>query len=318
MARILAITPNPALDLSVALTRLVPGAVNRAGRSRTSAAGKGNNVARVLAAHGHEVTVTGFLGADNAAVFEAAFADWGVADRFVRVPGETRTNAKLAEADGRVTDVNAPGAAVNADDAARLADVLARMALDPPDAMLLAGSLPPGLTGAMLHAALEPLMTAGVPLWLDASGAALEAGLALAPALIKPNEAELAACVGHELAGEAELIAAGAALQRRGVAEVAISRGAAGVLWLTGADVLAARAPAVAVEDTVGAGDTLVAGLLHGRLSGWADADTLAFAVALSAEAVTRVGVGRSDTAVFPTLRAAVTVQAAAVGAPVE
>lgn len=318
MARVLAITPNPALDLSIGLARLVPGAVNRARTCRTSPAGKGNNVARVLAAQGHDVTVTGFLGADNAGVFGAAFADWGVTDDFVRVPGETRTNAKLAEADGRVTDVNAPGAAVEASDAARLAEVIAAQASGPLDAVVIAGSLPPGLTPAMLHAALDPLLEAGIPLWLDASGAALTAGLALAPALIKPNAAELAACVGRDLADAADLIAAGRELQGRGVAEVAISRGADGVVWLTGRDVLAATAPAVGVESTVCAGDTLVAGLLHGRLSGWADADTLAFAVALSADAVTRIGVGRSDTPVFETLRGAVTVDAVTIDAPVE
>ncbi|MGB7757513.1 MAG: 1-phosphofructokinase family hexose kinase [Salinisphaera sp.] len=318
MARVLAITPNPALDLSIGLERLVPGDVNRARVCRTSPAGKGNNVARVLAGHGHEVTVTGFLGAANAGAFEAAFVEWGVVDGFVRVPGETRTNAKLAEADGRVTDINAPGMAIRDGDVGRLAEAVAAEAGDPPDAVVMAGSLPPGLTTAMLHAVLEPLISAGVPLWLDASGTALDAGLALAPALIKPNGAELAACVGRELVSPADLIDAGRELQGRGVAEVAISRGADGVLWLTRTDVLAATAPPVTVESTVCAGDTLVAGLMHGRLSGWPDIDTLAFAVALSADAVTRIGVGRSDTPVFETLLGAVAVHAVDIEAPVE
>ncbi|MES1955976.1 1-phosphofructokinase family hexose kinase [Salinisphaera hydrothermalis] len=318
MARVLTITLNPALDLSIGLARLAPGEVNRASACRTTAAGKGNNVARVLAAHGHEVSVTGFLGAGNAAVFEAAFADWGVTDRFVRVAGETRTNVKLAEADSRVTDINAPGATVGDADVSRLADELAAIASAPPDAVLMAGSWPPGLTAPMLERALAPLREAGIPLWLDASGAALETGLALAPVLIKPNEAELAACVGRSLGCDAGLLAAGRELQGRGVAEVAISRGADGVLWLAGSDGLAARAPEVPVESTVCAGDTLVAGLMHGRLSGWTDARTLAFAVALSADAVTRIGVGRSDTPAFESLLRAVTVYPVAVEAAVE
>ena len=192
------------------------------------------------------------------------------------------------------------------------------MVADPPAAIVLAGSLPPALSAALLHEALAPLLRADVPLWLDASDDALTAGLALPASLVKPNVDELAACVGRPLADATELVGAGRELQARGVAEVAISRGADGVLWLTGDETLAATAPAVTVENTVCAGDTLVAGLMHGRLSGWADTETLAFAVALSADAVTRIGVGQSDTPVFERLRGAVAVHAVDIDASVE
>lgn len=309
MARVLAITVNPALDLSIGIDRLTPGEVNRACAGRTNPAGKGHNVARVLAAHDHAVTVSGFLGTNNAGVFASAFAEWGVADACVRVAGETRTNVKLAEAGGRVTDVNVSGQPVREVDVRRLAGAIETALAGPLDAVVVAGSLPPGLTGAMLRDVLTPVARAGVPLWLDASGAALTAGLALAPGLIKPNDAELAAWAGRELVDTAGLVATGRELQARGAGEIAISRGAAGVLWLASAGGLAARAPTVNVVSTVAAGDTLVAGLLHGRLSGWVDAETLAFAVALSADAVTRVGVGRSDTPDFETLRRAVAIE---------
>lgn len=311
MARVLAITLNPALDLSIGLDALLPGEVNRAVSAATQAAGKGNNVARVLAAHGHDVVVSGFLGADNDRVFEAAFTDWGVADAFVRVPGATRTNVKLAEDAGRVTDINTPGAGVGDAEAARLAAVLDKALADRPDAIVLAGSLARGLTPARWQTALAPLARTDVPLWLDASGAALEAGLMLAPTLVKPNQAELAGCVGRALHDEAALIAAADELCERGAGAVAVSRGAAGVVWRTANALWAASAPSVAVTSTVAAGDTLLAGLLHGRLSGWRDPDTLAFAVALSAEAVMHVGVGRSDAPAFAGLHRAVRVTAA-------
>lgn len=75
----------------------------------TQAAGKGLNVAQVLADLGHRLTVSGFLGEDNQPPFTAMFQRRGFADAFVRVPGETRSNIKLAERGGRVSDLNGPG-----------------------------------------------------------------------------------------------------------------------------------------------------------------------------------------------------------------
>ncbi|WP_423821765.1 1-phosphofructokinase [Salinisphaera sp. SPP-AMP-43] len=311
MARVLAITLNPALDLSIGLDTLMPGTVHRAGEARSTPAGKGNNVARVLAAHGHQVTVSGFLGAANAGVFETAFADWGVADAFIRVAGETRTNVKLAESAGRVTDINTAGAAVADDDwAGLLAEIDSQAETQSFSAAVIAGSLPPGVAPARLAELVVRLNEFGVPVWLDTSGEALAAAIAACPAWVKPNVDELAAWAGRTLAEEATVLDAAAALQQAGVTNVVVSRGAAGVFWQGERQTLAATAPRVSVVSTVCAGDTLVAGLMHGRLSGWSDDDTLAFAVALSADAVTRIGVGRSDTAEFETLRQSVAVQA--------
>ena len=97
MAKILTLTLNPALDLTVQLPRLEPGQVNRSEDMHTHAAGKGVNVAQVLADLGHQVTVSGFLGEDNLQAFETLFAKRGFIDAFIRVPGETRSNIKLAE-----------------------------------------------------------------------------------------------------------------------------------------------------------------------------------------------------------------------------
>src|SRR3546814_11070573 len=108
MAKILTLTLNPALDLTVELARLEPGQVNRSDAMHSHAAGKGVNVAQVLADLGHTLTVSGFLGADNAQAFETLFAQRGFVDAFIRVPGETRSNIKLAEPDGRLTAHNGP------------------------------------------------------------------------------------------------------------------------------------------------------------------------------------------------------------------
>jgi len=125
MARILSLTLNPALDLTVRLARLEPGEVNRSEAMITHAAGKGVNVAQVLADLGHQVSVGGFLGAANPQAFDALIASRGFGDAFIRVPGETRSNIKIAEQDGRITDINAPGPWVSEQAQAQLLKLLA-------------------------------------------------------------------------------------------------------------------------------------------------------------------------------------------------
>lgn len=109
MAKILTLTMNPALDLTLQLGQLELGQVNRSNAMLTHAAGKGLNVAQVLADLGHELTVAGFLGIDNQQAFEALFERRHFVDEFVRVPGETRSNIKMAESSGRITDLNGLG-----------------------------------------------------------------------------------------------------------------------------------------------------------------------------------------------------------------
>lgn len=152
MARVLCITLNPALDLAFNLDALVLGSVNRPTWAQLEAAGKGVNVARVLAGLGHDVTVSGFLGSDNDAPFQLAFAKHALADAFVRVPGETRINAKIAEQSGRVTDINGPGMPIDAKHLQALIDTLdgELASAMPPQAVVVAGSLPPGFPWTIL------------------------------------------------------------------------------------------------------------------------------------------------------------------------
>lgn len=308
MSRVLTLTLNPALDLSIRLSTLSPGSVNRSEESSLTAAGKGNNVACVLARHDHQVLASGFLGRDNQGPFERAFVEWGVEDRFIRVAGETRVNAKLSEADGRITDINGPGARVDEAAMTRLLDDIEAGAASI-DAVVISGSLPPGIAPEWLAALIGRLRTQGLPVWLDSSGEALVQGARACPSLVKPNEHELAECVGRPLPDEAALLAAARELQQGGIDNVLLSLGADGVVWLFEGGSLRARPPRVDIVSTVCAGDTLLAGTLHGVLEGWPREKTLRFATALSADAVRRVGVGRSDVEDFAALCDAVRVE---------
>ncbi|AXA55706.1 1-phosphofructokinase [Pseudomonas thivervalensis] len=301
MAKILTLTLNPALDLTVELARLEPGQVNRSDAMHAHAAGKGVNVAQVLADLGHTLTVSGFLGEDNAQVFETLFAQRGFVDAFIRVPGETRSNIKLAEQDGRITDLNGPGPVV---DAAAQQALLARLEQIAPghDVVVVAGSLPRGVSPQWLQALITRLKQLGLNVALDTSGEALRVALAAGPWLIKPNTEELADALGCDVVTELAQAQAAQRLHAQGVEHVVISHGADGVNWFSVGAALHASPPKVTVASTVGAGDSLLAGMLHGLLSADTPEQTLRTATAIAAMAVTQIGFGIHDTALLASL----------------
>ncbi|MFW9082295.1 1-phosphofructokinase [Pseudomonas sp. P2757] len=308
MAKILTLTLNPALDLTVELARLEPGQVNRSDEMHSHAAGKGVNVAQVLADLGHQLTVSGFLGEDNLQAFENLFAKRGFVDAFIRVPGETRSNIKVAEHDGRITDINGPGPTV---DAAAQQALLERLLQIAPghDAVVVAGSLPRGVTAQWLRELIEKLKALGLNVALDTSGEALREALKAGPWLIKPNTEELADALGCAVVSHAAQAEAATRLHAQGIEHVVISHGADGVNWFSVGSALHASPPKVAVASTVGAGDSLLAGMLHGLLSADTPEQTLRTATAIAALAVTQIGFGIHDAALLAPLEQGVRVR---------
>ncbi|NBB08547.1 1-phosphofructokinase [Pseudomonas sp. SLFW] len=311
MAKILTLTMNPALDLTVQLGPLQVGQVNRSECMLTHAAGKGLNVAQVLADLGHTLTVAGFLGVDNQMPFESLFAKRHFVDEFVRVPGETRSNIKLAESSGRITDLNGPGPEVSVQAQQALAARVDQIASDF-DAVIVAGSLPRGVDAQWLKALLVMLNKKGLKVALDTSGEALRAGLEASPWLIKPNTEELADALDAPIISIAAQAEAAEALRQRGIEHVVISQGSEGVHWFSADVALQAMPPKVTVASTVGAGDSLLAGMVHGLLSGHAPERTLRTATAIAAMAVTQIGFGITDTVQLKRLEGGVNVRAMA------
>ncbi|MFP2769536.1 1-phosphofructokinase [Oceanisphaera sp. KMM 10153] len=288
---IVTLTLNPALDLTVTLETLSAGTVNLANSGHLGAAGKGINVARVLADLGHRPRACGFLGRNNDAAFRALFERYGIDDDVVRLAGDTRVNVKVSEADGRVTDINLPGLQVEKGDWNRLLARLDSLGAHF-DTLVVAGSLPPGACPGQLEELIGRWRERGKRILLDTSGEALRAGIKGKPALIKPNIDELATLIGRPIRDEAELMACARELQQQGIRHVVVSSGADGVHWFSPRGVWRARVPRVKVVSTVGAGDSLMAGLCAGLQEGRDEASTLRRAVALSIMAVTQVGVG--------------------------
>lgn len=307
MARVLTVTLNPAIDVTVGLDTLKPGVVNRSLGLASHAAGKGLNVGQVLADLGHKVTVSGFLGSANASAFDALFARRGFVDAFVRVPGETRSNIKLAEQAGRVTDINGPGPDVALAHREALWEQVEAIAAGH-DAVVVAGSLPRGIDAEWFGTFLRMISAKNKRLVLDTSGAALAAGLTATPWLMKPNEVELAEALKLPDHERITVEAAARDLNRHGVEHVLLSLGGEGACWFGPGIGLHAQPPKVDVVSTVGAGDSLLAGLLHGILSQLSPETAIRHATAIAAQAVTQVGFGIHDREQLSRLDAAVCV----------
>jgi 1-phosphofructokinase len=309
--KVVTITLNPALDLTGSLDTLNTGSVSLANKGSLHPAGKGVNVAKVLSDLGAEVTVTGFLGRDNEALFCTLFNEMNAQDAFIRVDGSTRINVKLVEKEGRVSDINFPGVDVSPQAISEFETCLFTLA-ETHHFFVLAGSLPKGISPELCASWIEKLHQMGKKVIFDSSRAALAAGLNAHPWLIKPNDEELSEFVGRELNTPEACQQAAQDLATKGINNIVVSLGAKGVMWLGehpqldannssdtnnqhGLSWRYAQPPQMKVVSTVGAGDTLVAGFCWGHMKQWQAEQTLSFATALSALAVTQVGVGVPD-----------------------
>jgi 1-phosphofructokinase len=262
------VTLNPAIDHTVFVDALVPGTVHRATRSHRQAGGKGVNVGTMLAMGGATVTVSGFLGEANPSIFEQHFQAHGMQDEFIRVAGETRTGIKVIDAKAQdTTDFNLPGPAPTR---AQCDALIARLQelVEVGTWVVLAGSLPVGVDVDFLGELIHRLRAAGAKIAVDTSGAALAAAVEAGIDLAKPNNHELEELLGRDLSDFASLLAAARELCREKVPNLVVSLGAEGALFLSKDAELIARAPKVNVVSTVGAGDSLLAGYLQGRLAG--------------------------------------------------
>ncbi|AEH35162.1 1-phosphofructokinase [Vibrio anguillarum] len=306
--KVVTITLNPALDLTGSLDVLNVGSVSLVKQGSLHAAGKGVNVAKVLSDLGAKVTVTGFLGRDNQELFCQLFDQMAAIDEFVRVDGATRINVKLVEQSGEVSDINFPGVEVTPLAIEQFERTLERLAADH-DYFVLAGSLPQGISPALCASWIEKLHSMGKKVLFDSSRDALKAGLDAKPWLIKPNDEELSQFVGRELHTPEQCQAAAAQLAEKGIENIVVSMGANGVMWLNQHQWLHAKPPRMQVVSTVGAGDTLVAGLCWGHMQQMEKTELLTFATALSALAVTQVGVGMSNRKQLETLQQQIQLQ---------
>ena len=286
---IVTLTPNPSIDRAVFVDDLFRGAVHRATGSRVDPGGKGVNVSRALAAQGAATTAVLPTGGPEGHLLQELLDEAGVAHRGVPVSGPVRMNISVLEPDGTTTKLNEPGPALSDVEV----EALVATALEQSAGaawVVGCGSLPPGAPADLYATLVTRVRGRGGRVAIDSSGAPLAAAVAARPHLVKPNHEELAELVGHSLPTLEDVRAAARDLVTEGIETVAVSLGSDGALLVTAESVIHARATISAPLSTVGAGDCMLAGLLHALSSGLPAGDALATGVLWGAAAVTLPG----------------------------
>jgi 1-phosphofructokinase len=261
------LTLNPALDYAVYPSSLTLGKTNRSTKEQMDFGGKGINVSYVLHQLGEPTTALGFVAGFTGEALCAMLEDTGVRCDFVRLErGMTRINVKIKGE--RETEINAAGPDVPHKALTQLYEKLD--CLTEGDTLLLAGSVPAALPRDMYETICARLEGRGIRLAVDAEGELLRRVLRYRPFLIKPNRDELSALFGRELNDDADVVCAAKELQAQGARNVLVSLGGDGALLLDETGEVH-RAPAVGGKpvNTVGAGDSMVAGFLSGARQGY-------------------------------------------------
>ena len=290
MMKIATVTLNPAIDQTVKVDHFRLNTVNYAQAMQFDAGGKGVNVASALADVGYDVAVTGFLGQENAGIFEQFFSSKHIDDQFVRIPGRTRIGVKIVdEANQQTTDINMPGLPPPSEAMDTLFKTIERLAASC-DWFVLSGTLPTGVPASTYATLITQLKKHGKQVVLDTSRDALREGVLASPTIVKPNSDELRQLTGQSLTDEVALERAARQLLDGGIRLVVISMGELGAMFVDPATTLIAVPPQVKVKSTVGAGDAMVAGLIAGQVQGLSLPDCARLATAFSLGAITCVG----------------------------
>ena len=269
------VTFNPALDYVVRLPELAPGEVNRTDSEDIQLGGKGINVSCVLGQLGFESVALGFVAGFTGEAVEAGLARRGVKSDFIRLPeGLTRINVKIKA--GAETEINGRGPAIPAGALEELFRKLDRLAAG--DVLVLAGSIPASLPSDIYQRILERLAPKGVLCAVDATGELLVKVLPYKPFLIKPNDHELGEIFGRTLSTDEEIVECARLLQQKGARNVLVSMAGDGALLLDeGGNVHRLEAFKGKVKNSVGAGDSMVAGFI----AGWLEKGDYAWALRL-------------------------------------
>lgn len=336
---ILTVTLNLALDVTYVADGVDWDGVNRVRTVHRRAGGKGVNVARVLAALGRDVLVTGLSGGPNGRAVEADLAAAGLPAALTPIAAESRSTLAVCDlgpapsgtAARRTALFNEPGPAVTGEELGRfLRDYETR--LGRAGAVVISGSLPRGVPAAFYAELATLARRRGVPAIVDADGEPLRHAPAGRPSIVKPNAEELARALaaqedgprdpGENPAGpgtgpvtgprgHGETFAGAEALRRDGAEAVVVSLGAGGLLAVTPEGAWRAAMPYRVEGNPTGAGDALVAGLALGLVEGTPWPERLRRAAALGAAAVAAPVAGDFDRETFQRIHPEIVVEPA-------
>jgi len=257
---ILTITPNPALDLSGEVDDIVPNEKNYVESERRFPGGNGINAARVLAALNVPVAASGFLGGAVGSEVEALLKAEAVDCRFIKIRNSTRINITVSNRSTcKQTRFSFSGSAVDRQDIDHLLDLVSQ---DPSISLLnIGGSFPPGFELDDVQRIFEIAHARGIGVVADVPSKHLEAVLRMRPLLIKPNLKEFSELIGTKLETKSDVCAAAARINEH-VPLVCVSSVEGGVVMVTSIGSIFAKGPRVDAKSSVGAGDSMVGGIM--------------------------------------------------------
>jgi 1-phosphofructokinase len=264
MKMIYTVTFSPCLDYAVWVEELKLGEVNRVEKEHMLPGGKGINVSVVLHNLGYDSMALGFVAGFTGKEIEKQVKELGLSCNFINLEqGNSRINIKLKAKEE--TDINGIGPVIKEKHMSKLFEQLARLKEN--DILVLAGSIPNGVSTTIYCDIMERLRKSKVKVVVDATNDLLVNVLEKNPFLIKPNNHELGEIFGVEVKERKEIIFYAKKLQEMGARNVLISMAGDGAIFLSEeGSVLESEAPKGKVVNSVGAGDSMVAGFLAGYL----------------------------------------------------
>ena len=259
------VTLNPAIDYLINLDNLEIGRINRVEDEKVYAGGKGINVSNMLKQLGHENTALGFISGFTGDFIVNTLMEKGINNKFIRLKnGFTRINVKVKGKEE--TEINGKGPAITNDELNELYKILEN--LNSSDILVLAGSIPSTLDDKLYENIMDRIKDKNVKVVVDATKNLLLNVLKYNPFLIKPNNHELEEIFNVKLKNNEEIIKYAKKLKEMGALNVLVSMGKDGALLLTENDeVYVSNVAKGIVKNSVGAGDSMVAGFIAGYLN---------------------------------------------------
>lgn len=283
------ITLNPTLDITFVLDRIEPEGSYKAREVIKTPGGKGINVSRALMAMGVDSICMGLMGGFPGEEATELLQQEGLILQMVKIASDTRTNVViLGREDCRELIIRAEGPMVKEEETKRLTDLFLRI-VHSPEILILSGSLPPSVNSDIYYSLIKGAKERGALVVLDASGEPLELGVKALPDLVKPNKKELEGLAGRSFRDEGEMIDYCRELNSVGIPRVLVSMGHEGAILVTSEGVWRGTVPVID-EDSVGAGDSMVAGFVMGLTQMKTVEETFHTALACSVSAVLNSG----------------------------
>ena len=284
------VTLNPAIDKTVVIENFRAGGVNRVASIREDAGGKGINVSKCLKNLGEKSVAAMILAGGTGKRLENMLTDLQIPVLSVWTEGENRTNLKIIDpAKKENTDINEPGPVVSAALLESFKEKLGSQ-IRPEDIVILSGSLPAGVDRGLYGTWTDYFRSLGACVYLDADGEPMQKGMAALPYMIKPNNDELAALMGKSSLSMEEMLGEGKRLLDTGIAEIVVSLGGDGALFVSRESCYRAEGLSVPVKSTVGAGDSVVAAMAYGQSQNLGREEKIRLAVAIGAASVMQSG----------------------------